>query len=206
MKTNQLITSVTRFAAAIALAMLLQPPQAEAAAKPNPRVELNVSGPIFTLPDYTARDGYDQCRSSGLNSSGFSQRKTTLDLSALGLGTVRRIIDLTFGRDGTATFAIWTSKNCYLFAKGVVLSGQWPLGAGSPGPDLVVVIPRNAPWTFEPYGKTGSPCSGTLYLPSEVTEDVIITIRRNDARTTDVCDCPDDYTDADGNMIADECQ
>ena len=207
MKTKNQITLATPLVVGLALAALVPFTQTTSAApKPNPRVELKVTGPIFTLPDYTANLDFDQCRSSGLSSSGFSQRKTTLDLGALGLGTLRRIANLEFRRDGTATFAVWTSKNCYFFANGSIVSGQWPLGAGSPGPDLVVMIPRNAPWTFEPYGKTGGPCSGTLYLPASVTEDVTITIRRNDARTTDVCDCPNDYTDANLNLVADECE
>jgi hypothetical protein len=204
MQMNRILSFITSAAALVVLATSVS--SAHAAAKPNPRVELAVTGPIFTLPDYTANGAFAQCRSSGLNSSGFSQRKTTLDLNALGLGTLRRIVDLEIGQGGAVTFGMWTSKNCFLYVNGAVVSGQWPLLAGSPGPELVIVIPRTAPWTFSSFGKTGGECRGTFYLPSVVTEDVVIRIRRNDARTINVCDCPDDYLDADENMIADACE
>src|SRR5688572_10922758 len=187
MKTKNQITLATPAVVGLALVALISFAQTTLAApRPDPRVELKVAGPIFTLPDHTANLDFDQCRASGLNSGGFSQRKTTLDLSALGLGVIRRIVNLQFESSGAVRFGLWTSKNCFFFADGFITSGQWPLVAGSPGPDLVVTIPRTAPWTFEPYGKTGGPCSGTLYLSADVTEDVTITIRRNDARTTNV--------------------
>ena len=56
MKTTRIIKSVTRAAAVIALATLIQPPLVEAAGKlPRPHVELKIDGAIFTVPDQTAR-------------------------------------------------------------------------------------------------------------------------------------------------------
>jgi hypothetical protein len=180
---------------------------------PSPRIEFSVSGAVFTLPDYTAdlddSDGFvsDQCREMGNDDQMVVQRKTTLQLSALGLGEVRSVSVLNFdaiaaGPDDVVKFSLWLSKNCQLVVVGVIESGQWPLQGGFPGPDLVVLIPAGAPWTFNKFGGGQVECSGNPVL----AEDAFITIRRNDGRSGDVCDCPFDYADDDGNMIADECE
>ena len=49
-------------------------------------------------------------------------------------------------------------------------------------------------WTYNPYGGAPAYCSGSLTIDSD--QPVFITIRRNEARTGNVCDCPQDYTDA----------
>lgn len=202
MKTNRTIKSVTRLAAAIALATMIQTPPAQAAGKPPPpHVELQMTGPIFTLPDHTADADSDQCREAGLDATGLSQRKTTMNLEALGLGTRRLVFILDFaaksanaGTNKTVIFSTWTSKNCRLFVEGYISSGQWPLPAGSPGTALVVTIPAGAIWTYDPFGGAPASCNGGLIIDS--AQPVVITIRRNDARTGDVCDCPFGYTDA----------
>ncbi len=192
-------------------ALLLTTPPAVAAgggAKNPPRhVEMRITGPIFTLPDYTANlPGFDQCRETGLDTTSVVQRRTTLDMTALGLGILLKTPLLDFGATASpgdfVVLSVWPTKNCQLLVTGIISSGQWPLPAGSPGADLVVTIPAGTPWTFNRVGGGSAQCSGHPTLNA----DVLITIRRNDARTGAICDCPFDYTDANENMIADECE
>lgn len=198
--------------------MLFPTPQAEAAGKPQPtqHVELSMTGPVFTVPDHTGRiypdlSEWDQCREGDLGGTGFHQRLTTMNLAALGFdslsygsnlaypaepGVIRRQILLDFGAKSAGpgypvVFSLFLTSNCQFLVSGFIVSGQWPLLAGSPGPELVVTIPAGSVWSFQRYGGGAAPCSGSATLG----EDVTITIRRNEARTGNVCDCPQSYTD-----------
>ena len=206
MKIQSRIMLVTRIAAAVAFVAVLLPAQSEAAGKPTPptHIEFKIEGPIFTLPDHTARtypdSEWDQCREGSNSATGLGQQLTTMDLTALGYGAgvVRKAISLDFGSKiaglgSPAVFSFWTTKNCQLLVAGYVSAGQWPLLGGSPGPELVVTIPAGAQWTFDPYGGAPGYCRGSF----TISQDVTITIRRNEARTGNVCDCPNGYKDAD---------
>lgn len=212
MKTAKLTIVNSILRAVIALLVCSFAPMAmQAAGKPkpttNPSVELRVLGPIYSLPDYTARNGFDQCRGTRLDSENLMQRKTTIDLTALGnpcfVGPFRHVFGLQFGGQSAAVGApvivsFWVTRNCQLTAAGRLVSGQWPLTTASPA--LAVEVAAGETWTFTRYG--GPQCAGTATLEQAVRVECY----RNDARTGAPCDCPFDFTDADENMVADDCE
>jgi hypothetical protein len=220
MKIPGHLTFVSRIATTVALVAVLLPVPSEAAGKTQPKqhVELSMTGPVFTVPDHTGRiypdlSEWDQCREGDVGGTGFHQRLTTMNLAALGFdslsygsnlpypaepGVIRRQILLDFGAKSAGpgspvVFSFFLTSNCQFLVPGFIVSGQWPLLGGSPGPELIVTIPAGSVWSFKRYGGGAAQCSGSAIL----SEDVIIAIRRNETRTSNLCDCPSEYQDAD---------
>lgn len=204
-------------ASALALSFHAVSPVVHAAAKPpkspdpsTTGITLSIDGPIFAMPDYTAKPpASDQCRNGSFDGDTLGQRKTTLDLSALGHpsfpGVNTRAFNIAWGAalvipGQKVVVNFWATKNCLLTAEGEVIGGGWPLASN--GSSVEVTVKAGTTWAFKRYGGGTSDCAFEAALGG----DVVIVAIRDDSRLTELCDCPNDYTDSDGDLVADTCE